>query len=313
VLVRGLAVSLLVAFVGLPGVATAAHPAARYYLALGDSLSQGVQPDVRGVSLETDQGYADQLFAIERRQIPSLRLVKLGCPGDTTTSMLTGRGNQANAKLFRCARTGGSQLKAAELFLRAHHHPGEVALVTVDIGANDVDGCAAPGLNVVNCVAAGQASIKHNLPLILRGVERAAAGHTVLAGMTLYDPILSGYFSASASVRALGAASVAFLKGINLEITTANRAAGFKTADVAGGFKSYDGTVSVPYNGQMIPANVARVCSWTWACAPPPSGPNIHANKNGYAVIARAFARVIGRLPQIAVLPPAPPRTGGLG
>ena len=319
-LARNLALSVLAALVAVPSVASAAKPAPRYYLALGDSLSQGVQPDVRGVSLETDQGYADRLFAIERRQIPNLKLVKLGCPGDTTTSMLTGHGNEANAKLFHCARTGGSQLKAAELFLRAHHRPGEVALVTVDIGANDVDGCAAPGVNVVQCVSAGEASIKRNLPPIVSGVKHAAPADTVLAGMTLYDPVLSGYFNASASVRALAAASVAFLKVINSEITAANRAAGFKTADVAGAFKSDDGTVNVSYNGQKVPVNVARVCSWTWACTPPPSGPNIHANKNGYAVIARAFARVIGRLPEIAVSAPpppggvpAPPPPGGLG
>ena len=46
----------------------------------------------------------------------------------------------------------------------------------------------------------------------------------------------------------------------------------------------------------MIPLNVARVCAWTWACTTPPSGPNIHANKNGYSVIASAFQKVIGRL-----------------
>lgn len=310
-LARNLALAVFAALVAVPGVASAAKPAARYYLALGDSLSQGVQPDVRGVSLETDQGYPDQLFAIERRQIPSLKLVKLGCPGDTTTSMLTGHGNEANAKLFDCARTGGSQVKAAALFLRGHHRPGEVALVTVDIGANDVYGCVAPGVNVGKCVTAGEASIKRNLPPILRGVKQAAPAGTVLAGMTLYDPVLSGYFNASASVRALAAASVTFLKAINGEITAANRAAGYKTADVAGAFRSYDGAIDVSYNGQRVPVNVARVCSWTWACTPPPSGPNIHANKNGYAVIARAFARVIGRLPQFAA--PLPPPAGGLG
>jgi lysophospholipase L1-like esterase len=319
VLARNLALGAFAALVAVPGIASAAKPAARYYLALGDSLSQGVQPDARGVSLETDQGYADQLFAIERRQVPNLRLVKLGCPGDTTTSMLSGHGNEANAKLFHCALRGGSQLRAAELFLRAHRRPGEVALVTVDIGANDVDGCAAPGVNVGECVSAGEASIKRNLPPILRGVKQAAPADTVLVGMTLYDPVLSGFFNASASVRALAAASVAFLKVINVEIAAANRAAGFKTADVAGAFKSYDGTFNVSYNGQKVPVNVATVCSWTWACTPPPSGPNIHANKNGYAVIARAFAHVIGRLPQITVpappqiTVPAPPTPGGLG
>ena len=34
-----------------------------FYLALGDSLSQGVQPDAAGASVETGQGYADQLYA----------------------------------------------------------------------------------------------------------------------------------------------------------------------------------------------------------------------------------------------------------
>ncbi len=289
-----------------PGIASAATP---YYLALGDSLSQGVQPNYRGASLETDQGYADQLLTIERRQLPNLRLVKLGCPGETTTSMLTGHGNEAAARFFHCPRTGGSQLTAAERFLRAHHQPGEVALVTIDIGANDVDGCVLPGVNLGMCVAAGEASIKRNLPRILRGLKQAAPAGAVLAGMTLYDPILSGYFNADPSVRALASLSVTLAKVINGEITAANHAAGFKTADVAGAFKSYDGTVSVPYNGQPVPVNVATVCSWTWACTPPPSGPNIHANKNGYAVIAKAFARVIGRLPRVAL----PPPTGGLG
>ncbi len=299
---------VVAAMFALPSVAAAASPAPRYYLALGDSLSQGVQPNAVGQSLETDQGYPDQLFAIERRRIPNLKLVKLGCPGDSTTSMLTGHGNQAGAKFFRCDRTGGSQLKAAELFLRTHHRRGEVALVTIDIGANDVDLCAAPGVNVGQCVAAGEASIRRNLPLIQRGLKKAAPAGTVLAGMTLYNPVLSGYFNASASVQALAAASVPILKIINGEITAANRATGFRTADVAGAFKSYDGTGSASYNGRLIPVNVATVCSWTWACTPPPSGPNIHANKNGYAVIAGAFARAIGRLPQINPTP-----SGGRG
>ena len=37
------------------------------------------------------------------------------------------------------------------------------------------------------------------------------------------------------------------------------------------------------------PLNVARICQWTWMCAPAPVGPNIHANDAGYAVMAQAF------------------------
>src|SRR5580693_8000198 len=73
-----------------------------YYLALGDSLAQGVQPATPplpagvtlGQSIETDQGYADDIFA---RYAPAfhgrLKLEKLGCPGETSASMLTGAGS----------------------------------------------------------------------------------------------------------------------------------------------------------------------------------------------------------------------------
>ena len=64
---------------------------------------------------------------------------------------------------------------------------------------------------------------------------------------------------------------------------------------VAGAFASYDTTDMVPYNGVEVPKNVAEVCTLTYACTPPPQGPNIHANAAGYAVIARAFAAVLGR------------------
>ncbi len=292
---RKLALGVLVALLAIPGVA-AAKSASHYYLALGDSLSQGVQPNARGTSLETNQGYANQLYQIERRHIPNLKLVKLGCPGDTTTSMLTGHGNEANAKLFHCDRRGGSQLTAAERFLRSHHGRGEVSLVTIDIAANDVDGCANPGVNVGQCVTAGLGSIKHNLPRILEGVKHAAPAGTKLAGMTLYDPILSGYFSDDPSTKGLATLSVGLAKQVNGEIAAADHAAGYKTADVAGAFQTYDATGKVSYRGQMVPVDVARVCSWTWACTAPPRGPNIHANEHGYEVIAKAFARVVGRL-----------------
>jgi hypothetical protein len=35
-----------------------------------------------------DEGYADQLYALERARIPSLELVELGRSGETTMSMI---------------------------------------------------------------------------------------------------------------------------------------------------------------------------------------------------------------------------------
>jgi lysophospholipase L1-like esterase len=266
----------------------------RYYLALGDSLSRGMQPNVNGLTVNTNQGYVNQLFKIEHKRIAGLKLVQLGCGGETTGSMITGKGNPF-ATINHCKPKGGSQLKAAKLFLKSHHHRGEVPLITIDIGANDVDSCATSS-DLVGCVTAGEAAIKKNLPVILSALRKAAPKGTKFAGMNLYDPVLSGYFSTNPNTKSLAMASPVFLKQVNGDIESADAAAKFVTADVADAFSSYDSTDTVPFDGQSVPLNVARVCSWTWACTTPPSGPNIHANLNGYFVMAQAFNTAIGKL-----------------
>ena len=90
--------AVLVAAVAMTALACAAsssaarHTSARtsYYLALGDSLSVGVQPDAAGKSLPTGRGYASQLYAVLHAGDPGLRLVKLGCSGETTRTMIDG-------------------------------------------------------------------------------------------------------------------------------------------------------------------------------------------------------------------------------
>jgi lysophospholipase L1-like esterase len=276
----------------LPSAASAATP--RYYLALGDSLSQGMQPNAHGVLRDTNQGYVNDLFKTERAHARNLRLVQLGCGGETSTSMLTGKGNASNARKFHCPVTHGSQLAAAVRFLKAHHSRGQVPLVTIDIGANDVDGCASAA-NVGACVTAGTTAIKHNVPKILAALKKAAPAGTKFVGMNLYDPVLSGYFSSNPNTRSLAAASPLLLKEVNDDLTSADAKAGFKTADVADAFHSYDSTLTA-FQGSQVPDNVATVCNWTWACTAPPRGPSIHANQHGYAVMASAFEKVIGRL-----------------
>jgi hypothetical protein len=67
---------------------------ATYYLSLGDSLAQGYQPIGGPPSSAAppgyDQGYADQLFKLERDEYTQLQLVKFGCGGESTVSMLYG-------------------------------------------------------------------------------------------------------------------------------------------------------------------------------------------------------------------------------
>ncbi len=192
---------------------------------------------------------------------------------------------------------GGSQEAAAEAFLKAHHAQGEVALVTVDIGANDVDGCTAPGEQLLPCVEAGEASIKRNTPLILKGLRKAAPKGTVFAAMNVYDPILADYLLSPYSAdQGLGELSVALAKSVNALIEAADVAQGFKTADVAAAFDTYDETDMVSFDGKLVPKNVAEVCTLTWACTAPPQGPNIHAKAQGYKLIAAAFESALGKL-----------------
>ena len=101
-----------------------------YYLALGDSLAQGVQPSASGMDVATNQGYADDLYALFRTRVRGLSLAKLGCSGETTTTMIQGG---------ICTYAEGSQLAAAVSFLQTHR----VGFVTLDIGANDIDHCVS--------------------------------------------------------------------------------------------------------------------------------------------------------------------------
>jgi hypothetical protein len=75
--------SLVAALLGpsVPSHAGRAASPAPYYLSLGDSLAQGVQPTARGRSVETNHGYADDIYATYRYVVHGLRLEKLGCPG----------------------------------------------------------------------------------------------------------------------------------------------------------------------------------------------------------------------------------------
>jgi lysophospholipase L1-like esterase len=274
--------------------ALAAKPA-HYYVALGDSLSVGFQP-LGGPGIETSQGYTNDLRANYAKQVRRLKLVEVGCPGDTTGSLLTGMGNDTAAAFFHCDRTGGSQLAAAVAFLRAHHRKGEVPLVTIDIGANDVDGCVQePSLGqILSCVVTGEAAIKTNTPKILSALRKAAPKGTKLAAMNLYDPVLADELSSNPSAQALGAESLTLIKSINADITAADKGAKFKTANVAKAFGTYD--TSKPNAGQQIPTDVVNICNLTWMCAASPIGPNIHANATGYKVIAGAFEKVVGKL-----------------
>jgi len=255
-------------------------PRPTYYVSLGDSLSQGVQPNAAGTSVPTPQGYPNQLYAALRRTHPGLRLVKLGCGGETTTTMINGG---------ICSYPAGSQLATAVGFLRSH--PGRVSLITIDIGANDSGSCLSrPSVNAVaSCVAKSIPGTVRNLTKIMSRLRTAAGPRVRIIGMTYYVPSLAQWRNGLMG-QALARFSEELVTGYNKVLTGIYKAYGARVADVFTAFRSEDfgGRVTVPRIGR-VPSNVAAICTWTWECAPGPRGPNIHANPAGYGVIARTF------------------------
>ena len=251
-----------------------------YYLALGDSLSRGVQPDAAGASVETRYGYPDQVYAALRPSHPTLRLVKLGCPGETTSTMINGG---------ICRYQGGSQLAAAVAFLHAHR--GRVLLLTIDIGANDPEHCGSqPSLSqLASCAVTGVPGAVTNLTTIMNSLKAAAPG-VRMVGMNYYLPALAEWRNGLPG-HVVAWAAERLAATYNQLLDRVYTQSGARVADVFGAFETADFSRS---GTSSVPRNVALLCQWTWQCAAPPRGPNQHANQVGYQVIARTFLQAAG-------------------
>jgi lysophospholipase L1-like esterase len=261
------------------GPGSSGEHAPLYYLSLGDSLAAGVQPTGDAADMfRTDEGYADQLFEMAKAWYPNLKLVKLGCPGETTATMIAGG---------ICEYANGSQLAEAVEFL--HAHGKFIAFVSIDIGVNDF-----PCQNDLSCVPAGVASINGNLPTILGALRGAAGPETPIVGATMYDPFL-GYWLTGPEGQAFAQLTVyGAIVPLNQLLTGIYGAAGMPVADVEGAFSTTDFSTMVPLPPVgVVPLNVARICQWTWICVPAPLGPDNHANAAGYHAMAEAFAAVL--------------------
>lgn len=259
-----------------------------YYLALGDSLAWGYQPDASGNGVKSGHGYADDLAAYLRGHGDRhLDYVNLSCPGETTGTMLDGG----------CPDLAGSgqsytvQEDAAVAFLAAHPHAR--ILVTLDIGANNVDQCLTGAGSIdPTCAAEGVATAGTQLPQILAKLKAAAGRHVSFVGMSYYDPFLAAWLTGSAG-QTVAVESVALSTAFNGALDTGYALFDVPVADVSGAFKTDDFVDTTSLGGTTVPVNVANICELTWMCAPAPIGPNIHANNAGYALIARTFEAVL--------------------
>src|SRR5438067_12905917 len=98
-----------------------------HYLALGDSLAFGYQPD-----LDFSHGYVDDFYS-NLQSHSTNSLANMACPGETSVTFLNGNCPYPFLRKFPYI---GSQLNAALFYL--HLYAGQVSPVTLDIGANDI-------------------------------------------------------------------------------------------------------------------------------------------------------------------------------
>jgi lysophospholipase L1-like esterase len=261
-----------------PGARADTVSARHYYLSLGDALAASFQPNG-----DLTHGYAEQLHAALAAEDPKLELVKLACGGESTASMRFG--SQYPSVVQSCGTPRyyknvlypkGTQLAEAVNFLQAHKD--NVALVTIDIGANDLSRLDAQG-NVVTCLfepagcAAQTARLVENLAAILTELRAAAGLEVPIIGMSYYD-VLAPVCASDPSLLFL----CGRVDAINGSLVDTYAAAGVPVADVAGFFENTN-----------LPAAAGHVCAWTWFC----TLGDLHPNTAGYGVIAQAFEQVV--------------------
>jgi lysophospholipase L1-like esterase len=277
--VRGLTVILVLASgLWMAAPVEAASEPVSYYLSVGDSLAQGFQP-IGGPHTNSpvagyNQGYADQLLKLARDGGGGhLRLVKLGCGGESTATMVEDSS---------CRNDTGSQLGDAVEFL--DEHAGEIAFITINIGSNDIFQCEGVPACFIPQIAT-------NLPLILDTLREHAGPDVPIVGANSYSPFVVDWFDDPAAGQFAAAQVVLF----NNFLESLHAWAGVPVADVESAFAVTDFTTlaDLKHVGP-VPLSVYNACTLTWMCTDPPLGPDIHANNDGYGVMAQAFAAVLG-------------------
>jgi lysophospholipase L1-like esterase len=229
----------------------------QHYLALGDSLAFGYQPN--GVYTH---GYVPDLFQILQNE-GTKDVTNYGCGGETSTTFINGG----------CPAPGAppppyTQLGAAVAFLQAH--AGKVSPVTLDIGGNDVLHDTNPSTCTVNVSGfyAHLATLDSNLtgiilPALLGAltVEGRVTGSIVM--MNYYDPLQNFCPNTVQYTQILNAHLAADVSGFGIIV------------DVFGAFGG--DTTQNP-----------NICTYTWICFG-----DIHPTDLGYSLIADTFAAAI--------------------
>jgi lysophospholipase L1-like esterase len=284
-------VAVLLLTLAVPAAAQAATAKPQYYVSLGDSYAVGWQRPAEDVRGPTRQGFANQIVPLAKKKHYDLKLVNLGCGGATTTSILETKGCPKEDRALGAKGYSTTQATAAERFLRRNR--GNVKLVTISIGGNDVTSCAAAA-DPVACVGAVTDSIKKNVTTLAKRLRKAGGRTVRIVGTTYPDVILGQWVRPPVNQDLAKLSVVAFSALVNPALKAAYESAKGKFVDVTkatGAYGSLDETTTLaPYG--TIPVPVAKICELTWYC----QFGDIHSRKSGYGVIAKL---VVGTLPKL--------------
>jgi lysophospholipase L1-like esterase len=257
------------------------------YVSLGDSYAVGYQPGAPGyLGSATKQGYADVTVKLARKRGYDLELVNFGCGGETTTSILERTTECIVPAIRGPSYEGRTQTDAAVRFLKKQR--GEVELITVSIGGNDVTACASAS-EPVGCVVDAVAKISANLAVLVQRLRAAAGRKVLIVGLTYPDVILGLWVTGGQADQDLARLSVvAFRDFINPTLKEGYESVSGVFVDVTaatGAYGSLDELTPYPPYGD-IPVAVATICRISWYC----DRRDIHLKSEGYKVMAQLIA-----------------------
>ncbi len=257
-----------------------------FYLVIGASSSQGVQPS--GVpsqnSRRTQDGYANDVVALEQKKHVNFQLNQIGCPGETAESMVTT--NVAD----HCYSLPTTQMTLALNFLRANQN--RAGLVTIDLGFNDIRPCLAGPQISESCVTQGLNYVQADLPKVVAQLKAAAGPQVYFVGFNYEDPFVAHYLEGPSSI-ANAQETLTDMGRMDQVLDNVYANAKVPVANLAGSFESLNSSPEVIPHVGTVPVNVAFACYYTWMCQPKPFGPDDHPNNPGYMLIAEAIVKVL--------------------
>jgi lysophospholipase L1-like esterase len=240
------------------------QPPQSYYLALGDSMAYGFQPDKAKPGArpsDFDTGYVDVLAARLRKLAPKIQLVNYSCPGESSLTFTRGGCPTLaeGVKLHDAYR--GSQLKAATSFLRAH--PGQVSPITLTLWGAELAPLSAKGKRAPSAIA----SFASRFNAILQQL-RAAAPTAEIIVTGAWNPEADRLHQVEPLYRSVDAAIA--------------RAAAVSRVRVANMFAAF--------NTGSLRAQKTRLCALTFFC----SKGDPHPTDAGYRAMADAHMAASG-------------------